>query len=84
MDNTHRISVWLWNVYSHWRTGTNVHRTLHPLPAAQTHPAPPGTALWLGPVVGISGLERRQVVIVPGVCMTFPKPPQPFCRHDLI
>lgn len=83
MDNTHRISDWLWNVYSPSEQAREFPER-RPLPAAQTHPAPPGTAPQLGPVIGVSGLERRQVVIAPGVCTTFPKLAQPFCRHDLI
>lgn len=54
----------------------------HP-PVTQTLPAVPGTALWLGTALGISGLERQQMVIVPGVDMTFPKLTQPLCRRDL-
>lgn len=44
----------------------------------------PGPTLSLGLAVGVPGLERRQVVIVPGIHMTFPKRTQPFCRHDLV
>lgn len=56
----------------------------HPLPATQTHPAQPGTTFSLSSVTDISGLERLQVVIVPYVCMTFPKLGERLHRHDLI
>ena len=50
--------------------------------SAHVHTLPTPTVTSL--TRGISGLERQQVVIAPGVCVTFPELAQPFCRHDLI
>lgn len=80
MVNTQSFHLALEGVFT---AASSAQHPAHP-PATQTHPALPGTALWLGAAVGISSLDRQQVVIVPGVRVTFPKPTQPFCRHDLI
>lgn len=88
-DNT---GQWIIHIEFPFGSGMCIH-TVSRRKSAQ-NPAPPSCSTntscsaWHhsrpGPAIGISGLERWQVVIAPGVCMTFPKLVQPFCRHDLI